>query len=266
MDQVKINQNESPPTIKDVKMKIGTIILCRYSSSRLPGKILIDIQGNTTLAYLHEKFARKIDRETLLVATSTDPSDDIIEAYCQRHGFNCFRGSLDNVSERFLAAARSLNCDYAIRINGDALFLDLPTYLEMIEICKAGEYDFISNVTGRSFPFGMSVEIVRMKFYEALQAKIQANPRYVEHVTLFLYEHPEEGQQYHHLNTLYPKLSGLQIALDTADDLILAQQVMEKLGEDYYSCDLKRFQEVIETIQKEYELEGKTWNYHKNIH
>ena len=45
-----------------------------------------------------------------------------------------------------------------------------------------------------------------------------------------------------------------------------AQQVMEKLGEDYYSCDLKRFQEVIETIQKEYELEGKTWSYHKNVH
>ncbi len=247
-------------------MKIGTIILCRYSSSRLPGKILRDIQGNTPLGYLYEKFARQIDSQNLLVATSDDPSDDIIEKYCQANGYNCFRGSLDNVSQRFLAAAQSLNCDYAIRINGDALFLDISTYLDMIEICQGGDFDFISNVKGRSFPFGMSVEIVKTQFYEALQSKIQANPRYVEHVTLYLYEHPAEGQQYHHLNTSYPKLSGLQIALDTRDDLILAKQVMEKLGEDYYSCDLQRFQGIIETIQKEYELEGKEWQYHKNIH
>lgn len=246
-------------------MKIGTIILCRYSSSRLPGKILRDIQGNTPLTYLHEKFARQIDSQNLLVATSTDPSDDIIERYCQAHGYNCFRGSLDNVSQRFLAAAQFLDCDYAIRINGDALFLDIHTYLDMIAICKASDFDFISNVKGRSFPFGMSVEIVKTEFYEALQAKIQANPRYVEHVTLYLYEHPEEGKQYHHLNTQYPQLSGLQIALDTPTDLELAQEVMVKLGEDYYSCDLERFQAAIETIQAEYKLEGKTWSYHKDI-
>ncbi|NRB48620.1 MAG: hypothetical protein HRU41_13165 [Saprospiraceae bacterium] len=246
-------------------MKIGTIILCRYSSSRLPGKILRDIQGNTPLSYLYGKFSRYIDSQDLLVATSTDPSDDIIEAYCQSHGYNCFRGSLDNVSQRFLAAAQSMDCDYAIRINGDALFLDVPTYLEMIDMCRAGDFDFISNVKGRSFPFGMSVEIVRTKFYEALQEKIQDNPRYVEHVTLYLYEHPAEGKQFHHVNTSHPQLSGLQIALDTPADLVLAQQVMEKLGEDYYNCDLERFQATIETIQAEYKLEGKTWNYHKDI-
>jgi len=246
-------------------MKIGTIILCRYSSSRLPGKILLDIEGHTTLSYLYEKFSRSGEPQNLLVATSTDPSDTIIEQYCHQHGYNCFRGDLDNVSGRFLAAAQSQNFDYVIRINGDALFLDIPTYLEMIEICRNNDYDFISNVKGRSFPFGMSVEIVKTSFYEALQKKIQANSRYIEHVTLYLYEHPEEGRQYHHVNTQYPRLSGLQIALDTPADLVLAKRVMAELGEDYYTCDLGRFQEVIETIQGEYKLEGKVWNYHKDI-
>lgn len=244
-------------------MKIGTIILCRYSSSRLPGKILRDIQGNTPLSYLYEKFSRKVGSDSLLVATSTDPSDDVIEAYCQAQGYHCFRGDLANVSQRFLAAAQSRGFDYAIRINGDAIFLDIPTYLDMIEICRANDYDFISNVKGRSFPFGMSVEIVKTTFYEKLQKVIQENPRYVEHVTLYLYEHPEVGKQYHHLNTKYPSLSGLQIALDTPSDLALAKRVMAKLGEDYYDCDLRQFEQVIATIQQEFQLEGKTWDYHK---
>lgn len=61
-----------------------------------------------------------------------------------------------------------MNCDYVIWINGDVLFLDLFIYLDMIEICKVGDYDFILNVKGWSFFFGMSVEIVNMKFYEVL--------------------------------------------------------------------------------------------------
>lgn len=246
-------------------MKIGTIILCRYSSSRLPGKILRDIEGKTPLQYLYEKFAKCIPEEELLVATSTDSSDDIIEEFCVAHGYNCFRGSLDNVSLRFLEAAQSRDFDYAIRINGDALFLDIPTYLEMIELCRAGDYDFVSNVKGRSFPFGMSVEIVKTDFYQSLQEKIQANPRYVEHVTLYLYEHPLEGKQYHHLNMVCPELSGLQIALDEVQDLALAKRVMIKLKDDYYNCDLKQFRQVIETIRSEYQLEGKEWPFYKNV-
>lgn len=246
-------------------MKIGTIILCRYSSSRLPGKILRDIEGKTPLQYLYEKFSKHTHKDELLVATSTDPSDDIIEEFCKSHNYNCFRGSLNNVSLRFLEAAQSRNFDYAIRINGDALFLDMPTYLDMIELCKAGDYDFVSNVKGRSFPFGMSVEIVKTDFYQALQEKIQLNPRYVEHVTLYLYEHPTEGKQYHHLNTACPELKGLQIALDEAQDLALAKRVMAKLKEDYYDCDLKQFYQVIETIRSEYRLEGKAWPFHKIV-
>lgn len=246
-------------------MKIGTIILCRYSSSRLPGKILRDIEGNTTLGYLYEKFSRKVGTDHLVVATSTDPSDDVIENYCHQQGYHCFRGDLNNVAQRFLAAAQSKNFDYAIRINGDALFLDVPTYLEMIDICKAHDYDFISNVKGRSFPFGMSVEIVKTSFYADLQKTIQKNPRYIEHVTLYLYEHPEVGEQFHHMNIQYPGLSGLQIALDTPEDLTLAKLVMAKLGEDYYDCDLGQFQTVIERVREELEREGKVWNYHKDI-
>ncbi|MEZ5040393.1 MAG: hypothetical protein R2828_10885 [Saprospiraceae bacterium] len=242
-------------------MKIGTIILCRYSSSRLPGKILRDIGGKPPLQYLYEKFARVIPKDCLVIGTSTDPSDDIIEQYCQEHGYHCFRGDLNNVSQRFLAAAKTYDFDYAVRINADAVFLDIGTYLDMLAICRDNDYDFISNVKGRTFPFGMSVEIVKTSFYEGLQTSIQANPRYVEHVTLYLYDHPEEGRQYHHLNTECPPLAGLQIALDEPKDLELAKRVMGKLKADYYDCSLTQFYLIIEDIRKEYALEGKPWDF-----
>ena len=243
-------------------MRIGTIILCRYSSTRLPGKILKELHGKPVLSYLYEKFARLVEGpEDLLVCTSTEASDDIIADFCAAHGMNVFRGSLENVADRFLQAAKHMGYDYAVRINGDALFVDTHTYSNMVEICRQSDYDFISNVKGRSFPFGMSVEFVRTSFYEEIQEKIQASDRYREHVTLCLYEDEKLGKQHHHKNTVAPDLAGLDVALDEPKDWELYQEVMEKLGDEFYTCDLKQFEKIIESIQNEYELAGKTWAF-----
>lgn len=243
-------------------MKIGTIILCRYSSTRLPGKILKELNGKPVLSYLYEKFERIVkEKGCVLVCTSTDPSDDIIAEFCKAQSYNCYRGDLHNVAKRFLDASKAYNYDYAVRINGDALFVDIETYEEMIEICQKADYDFISNVKGRSFPFGMSVEIVKTDFFEKIQPEIQAIPKYREHVTLYLYEHLQIGKQFHHFNTKCPDLKGLQIALDEPKDLELFKRVMNKLKDDYYTCDLIKFHKIIETIQHEFELEGKAWTF-----
>jgi len=241
-------------------VKIGTIILCRYSSTRLPGKILKKLNEKPVLSYLYEKFAKHIDNnDDLLVCTSTDPTDDILVDFCKAHNMNVFRGSLENVAERFLQAAEYMNYDYAVRINGDALFVDIPTYLEMKEQCKKQDYDFLSNVKGRSFPFGMSIEFVKTSFYSSIQYAIQTSARYREHVTLYLYENDMIGKQQHILNTVSPKLAGLDVALDEPKDWELYQDIMDKLGQDFYNCDLKQFSTVIQSIKDEYKLAGKTW-------
>ena len=243
-------------------MRIGTIILCRFSSTRLPGKILKPLHGKPVLSYLYEKFARLVDQpKDLLVCTSTESSDDIIADFCKEHRMNVFRGSLENVADRFLQASKHMGYDYAVRINGDALFVDTHTYRDMLDLCKANDYDFVSNVKGRSFPFGMSVEVVRTAFYEAIQETIQSSDRYREHVTLCLYENEDLGKQYHHKNTVAPDLAGLDIALDEPKDWELYQEVMKKIGEDFYSCDLKHFESIIESIKNEYKLAGKTWAF-----
>ena len=243
-------------------MRIGTIILCRYSSTRLPGKILKSLEGQAVLSWLYTKFAKQVDDPNdLIVCTSVDPTDDIIADFCAEHGMNVFRGSLENVAERFLQAAQHMNYDYAVRINGDALFVDIPTYNNLLEQCRQSDLDFLSNVKGRTFPFGMSVEVVKTKFYEAIQPQIQSNDRYREHVTLYLYEHENVGQQLHYKNTVSPGLSGIDVALDEPKDWELYQDIMKKMGSQFYDCDLQQFEKIIQEIQDEYELAGKTWAF-----
>lgn len=129
----------------------------------------------------------------------------------------------------------------------------------MIEICKAGDYDFVSNVKGRTFPFGMSIEIIKTAFYQKIQKEIQKSTRYIEHVTLYLYENASVGKQYHFENEICKDLAGLDVALDEQKDFELSQRLMKELKDNYYNCDLLEFNKAIEKVKNEYKLEGKAW-------
>ena len=103
--------------------------------------------------------------------------------YCIKNQIKYFRGDLENVAERFLHAGLKFDYDYAIRVNGDNLFLDHKLISEMISILDLNHYDLVSNVKDRTFPKGISVEIVNMKFYKKLFDKFNQS-KYQEHVTI----------------------------------------------------------------------------------
>src|SRR5690554_2441069 len=103
-------------------MNIGIIILCRYNSSRLPRKILKKINGKTILDYIIERVEKVIPRSQIVVATSTESTDNPIVEYCSNHSIQVFRGSLTNVAERFLHCMEYYKFEYGIRINGDNIF------------------------------------------------------------------------------------------------------------------------------------------------
>ncbi|MEL6942907.1 MAG: hypothetical protein AAFO82_09580, partial [Bacteroidota bacterium] len=167
--------------------KIGAVILSRYSSRRLPGKALMEIEGKKVLEYIIERLLVVLEPSQLVLATSEEASDNPIADFAKKQGIQYFRGSLENVSDRFYQAAKAQNWDYAIRINGDNIFTDTQVLKEMITIAVKDEYDFVSNVKGRSFPKGMSIEIVNLDYYARQLPKIENDPRYREHVTLYLY-------------------------------------------------------------------------------
>lgn len=231
-------------------MKIGIVILSRFNSSRLPGKALMKIGDKKVLEFIIERLLQVVSQDQIVLATSDQSSDNPIEAFAKTKGVNCFRGSLDNVAERFYQAAKYQNWDYAIRINGDNIFLDTDVLDEMIKITKKGKYNFISNVKNRTFPKGMSVEVVDLKYYASILHSINASESYKEHVTLYLYEH-DSDKFFYYYNTTLPEASGLQMALDTQEDFDRTQRIMSHFTQAHWKYNLKEIYNIWKMIEND---------------
>lgn len=225
------------------ELKLGVAILCRYNSSRLPGKALKKIEGIPIIQHIHNRLARIISRSNLVIATSIEKTDDPINEFCTHNNIQVYRGSLENVAKRFLEVGKKYNWEYIIRINGDNLFIDIDTIEQMIKIAQTNTYDFISNVKGRTFPYGMSIEIVKVDFYETIYTSL-TDPKYKEHVTLFLYDNPTIGKQYHLLNTKVPNMEGVKMAIDVQEDLDFAVQMMTLLKVNDYNYTLEDLEKI----------------------
>jgi len=203
--------------------KIGITILSRYSSKRLKGKALLKINGKELLSHIIDKINYDIPNIETIITTSVDKSDDIIVDYCKRNNYKYFRGSLDNVAKRILDCSNEYNWDYTIRINGDNLFVDTSSIKNMISLINGNEFDFITNVPGRTFPFGMSIEIIKTNFFKTIINDFNQSDK--EHVTSWLYNNEGIGSRYIFINKYYPKLSGVKLSIDSEEDICLAKKI-----------------------------------------
>lgn len=223
-------------------MKIGVIVIARSNSSRLPGKVLRTLHGQPVLGYIFERLKYVVDSADIVVATSNESQDDLIEFYCQQQGIKTFRGSLTNVAERFLGAAKAHNYDYAVRINGDNLFVDVSALKAMMSLTSRG-YEFISNVKNRTFPRGMSIEIVKTDSYAAHFPFFQSAD-YLEHVTKYFYDHEDKLSSFHYENHECPEAANLQLAIDTEYDFRLAEKILARFEKRHTEYTLRELYRV----------------------
>lgn len=236
-------------------MKLGIIILCRYDSSRLPGKILMPLQGKPILQYILERIEQVVDLSSIVVATSDEISDDPVFEYCQRNGINCFRGSKENVAKRFLECAEEYKFDFFVRINGDNLFVDSEILRTLLNIASTGNYDFISNVKGRTFPKGMSIEVVSFDFYRSAYERFDKSDHF-EHVTIFFYQHENLGRQYHYINHICPEAAGIQLAIDTVEDFERAASMIARMERSHTEYHLTDIWKLWKDVEDEKRMEG----------
>jgi spore coat polysaccharide biosynthesis protein SpsF len=210
-------------------MKIVAIIQARMSSSRLPGKVLRDIVGQPMLVHVVERtrLARAIDQ--VVVATTSDSSDDSIAALCQERDYPCYRGSLYDVLDRYYQAARAFNADVIVRITSDCPLIDPEvvdkTVLEFLGITKI-PYDFAANRLpqpwGRTYPVGLDTEVCTFDALE-LAWREAKHPYEREHVMPFFYEQPERFRILHVNHEV--DYGALRWTVDTPEDLELIRQI-----------------------------------------
>ncbi|MFT6500180.1 MAG: spore coat polysaccharide biosynthesis protein SpsF [Crocinitomicaceae bacterium] len=230
-------------------MKIGAVIIARYNSSRLYGKVLKEIHGTPALEHTYNRLRKVLKDDQIVIATSDESSDDPIATFAKEKGWNVFRGSLNNAAQRFLEASRFMDWEYAIRTNGDNIFIDLKCFKEMYEAAEKGRYDFLTNVKNRTFPKGMSIEIVKTDFYEKCFDLIKGDANYEEHVTLALYQHNLGNYQYFY-NTEIKELQGIQLALDTPEDFERINKLITSLGANYEDYTLLNIKNAYEQLDR----------------
>ena len=169
-------------------MRTVIIIQARINSSSLPGKVMMDLAGQPLLAHVVRRCQRSKLSDAVVVATSTEPSDEPISLLCGKIGVQCFRGPLDDVLARYVGAARMSLADVVVRVTADCPLID-P---DIIDACIAafGEkpLDYVSNVNPlRTFPRGLDVEVFSLR--ALLKAQAEATTPYErEHVTPYLWE------------------------------------------------------------------------------
>jgi spore coat polysaccharide biosynthesis protein SpsF len=206
-------------------MKRVAIIQARMSSTRLPGKVLKEVEGKPLLLWMLErvKGAKRVDE--IVVATSTNPEDDSIVAAVQ--GVALFRGSLDDVLSRFQGAAEVTEADVVIRLTADCPLIDPRVIDEAIALYETGKYEYVTNGLERTYPKGMDVEVFSRKCLDEMGEKAD-DPYEREHVTPYLYQ----GKRKTKIGHLKQKEddSDLRVTVDTPEDFIVVKSVIESLG------------------------------------
>lgn len=211
--------------------KIAAILQARMSSSRLPGKVLLDLGGRPVLSRMVERvrLAKKVDQ--VIVATTVDPSDDPIIEMCQREQIDFFRGSLPDVLDRYYQAALQFHADVIVRLTGDCPLIDPQLIDDVVKTLLDRKLDFACNRLPppfkRTYPIGLDVEACTFSaLARAWREAVEKKDR--EHVLPYLYELPgrfKVAQLNHDTD-----LGHLRWTLDTPEDYALLQEVVKRLG------------------------------------
>lgn len=206
------------------------------SSRRLPGKSLRPLCGKPMLQYVLESLAHVGQLAQTIVATSTDASDDPIAEFCGQFGAVCVRGSLDHVAERFLQAAHTQGLSAFVRISGDSPLLDPRLVARGVDLFVESNADVATNVSPRTFPAGMSVEVVRSASFEGAVPKMSdAYDR--EHVTSYFYGH---NDQYQIVNfSLDEPRRDVHLAVDTPEHFDFVARIVAKMKHPHWDYALE---------------------------
>jgi glutamate-1-semialdehyde aminotransferase/spore coat polysaccharide biosynthesis protein SpsF (cytidylyltransferase family)/predicted dehydrogenase len=164
---------------------VVVIIQARMGSSRLPGKSLAEIEGHPMLWHVIQRVKRACLVGRVVVATSTAPADDAIEAMCRENGVTCYRGSEHDVLDRYYMAARAERASQLVRITADCPLIDPEVIDRVVRRFQRGDVDYATNAMVRTYPDGLDTEVFSFSALErAWHEANKSSER--EHVTPYL--------------------------------------------------------------------------------
>ncbi|WP_339859741.1 cytidylyltransferase domain-containing protein [Thalassospira alkalitolerans] len=206
---------------------IGFVIFARLDSNRLPGKALLKINGIEMLGRVISRVREASVTGRIIVATTDRDLDNPIVSFADAKGIEVYRGSCDDVLGRAVCCARDFKLGSIVRICGDSPFLDAALITDICALGLKEDADIYTNIPGRTFPYGASIELIPKKVLERLDALVRsASDR--EHVTKYIYDN---GSQFKvsQLRSLKSDYHGVRLVVDTSEDLARAEWIASVL-------------------------------------
>jgi spore coat polysaccharide biosynthesis protein SpsF (cytidylyltransferase family) len=205
-------------------MKTVIVIQSRMGASRLPGKSLMDIEGKPLIWHVVERARRSRESDEVVLATTTEKADDGIAEFAKNNGIQCFRGSLEDVLDRYYQAAKAAKADVVVRVTGDSPLVDPLLIDEAVGIFKGGKYDYVSNGQ-KPWMDGFDVEVFSFAALEdAWKNAAMASER--EHVTPYL-KNNAKFRRFYMKND--PRFDGVQCSVDRKEDLEFVRAVYREM-------------------------------------
>tara|TARA_B100001093_G_C26832817_1_gene1016910 strand:+ start:1518 stop:2273 length:756 start_codon:yes stop_codon:yes gene_type:complete len=202
------------------------ILQARMGSSRLPGKVMMSILGRPMLELQIERIRRAVLIDKLVVATTVDPQDDVIEQLCTSLNIDCFRGSEEDLLDRYYESAKQFQADYIVRLTGDDPLTDPNLIDDMVAKMKSGRFDAVTNTIYPTYPEGLDLSVLTFKSLSRAwgEADLQSQR---EHVTPYIYDNAEEFRIFHYKQNT--DKSSLRWTVDYEEDFIFIEEIYKDL-------------------------------------
>lgn len=218
---------------KSKEKKTIAVIQARMSSERLPKKVLLKIGGETVLEHVIRRTQKAKRVDGVVVATSAQKEDDLIENECSRLGVACYRGSLENVLERYVKSAEKYNADIVVRITADSPLVEPAWIDQAVHELIARDRDYVNAKLPEEFPTGMGCEVIA---YRALlksleNAKIEQD---FEHVTWYCLSHRDQFKIHFLTNFTKWHPKELRLSLDESADYELINTIWNELSHEKF--------------------------------
>lgn len=227
-------------------MKMLAVVQARYSSTRLPGKVLKKIGDKVVLEMIMERLNQSRCIDEVVIATSNKNSDNVIEDFCKKYNFKIFRGSLDDVLERFYMVALKYKAENILRITGDCPFIDYGTIDEIIINHCEKQYDYFG--LGGDFPDGLDCTCFSFKALKESYLKAEL-PSEREHIGQYI-ENNAGSFKTGEINK-FQQYKNLRITLDEPEDLELLNRIIMEWPK---SLNILKTENVLGFLEKKLDL------------
>ncbi|MDL0132504.1 glycosyltransferase family protein [Halobacterium salinarum] len=228
------------------------IIQARTGSTRLPGKVMYPLDGQPALKHVVTRAAHADNVTDVVVATSTEPQDDVIAQYAPKFGAKVVRGSESDVLSRFKRAVEEYHPDTILRITGDCPLIDPTTIDSVISPVEAGKAEYASNIGRRTFPRGLDVEAFGSESFKQVLSKSETKAER-EHVTPYYRKHPNEFDIKNVTSEAvfdderYINRTDIRLTLDEADDYRLLKRIYDEIEYE----DIISIRDVVDYVDAE---------------